>query len=241
MSKRDFTFPIATLLNQAGRLNSALSDATIGAPVLARLPAGFLAAFSPVLSQVSGAPAAKAGQVGDTATLTREQTGALHEMLRLMASARRTAGLAFRGNHVVLREEFKVGIHEPQGLGDEIARARIILASAQKYATQLGEHGWVALDATDLEAAIATLGSVDLEQEAEKAKGPSMTSLSNADANKLYKNCLSIQNAARLQYPSTQPGNETPRARFLIGEFPPHSPADTSGTATPPAGPTPTP
>ena len=52
------------------------------------------------------------------------------------------------------------------------------------------------------------LGSVDLQQEASKAKSPGMTAVSTADANKLYRNCPSIQNAVRLQYPSTQPGNE---------------------------------
>jgi hypothetical protein len=142
---------------------------------------------------------------------------------------------------VVLREEFQVGVHDPQGLGDEVKRAGLILAAANKYATQLGEHGWMATDATALETAIGALSGVDLAQEASKAKGPGMTAVSNADANKLYRNCLSIQNAARLQYPSTQSGNETPRALFLIGEFPPHGGGDSGGETPPPNEPNPPP
>ena len=227
MSGRDFRFPLATLLRQAGRLQDALTDATVGASVSARLPAGFAAAFGTLLGQVGG----------DTGTLTKEQDDAFHEMLRLMAGARRSAGFAFKGNPVVLHEEFQVGVHDPQGLGDEIGRAKIIFASANKYAAQLGEHGWVASDATELNTALTTLGSVDLEQEAKKADGPKLTGASTAGANKLYRNCLSIQNAARLQYPSTKPGNETARARFLLGEFPPHAPD--APPPAPPAGPTP--
>jgi len=156
------------------------------------------------------------------------------EMLRLMSGARRSAGYAFKGNDVVLRSEFQVGVHEPQGLGEEVKRAGLILTAANKYSAELGGEGWVATDATALQTAIAGLSGVDLQQEASKAKGPGMTSVSTVDANQLYRSCLRIQNAARLQYPSTQAGNETPRARYLIGEFPPHGGSDTGGTPPPP-------
>lgn len=239
MPGRQFNFPLATLIKQAGRLKDALADATIGTPVLARLPATFQADFSALLTKVSEAPAKKSGQAGDTGQLTQDQNDALSEMVRLVAAARRSASLAFPGDKVRLREEFKVGVHDPQDLGSEIQRATVVQASSVKYATELGEHGWTAADATQLDSAINALSGIDLQQEASKAEGPGITAATNADANKLYKNCLSIQNAARLQFPSTQPGNETPRARYLIGEFPPQS--GSSGDTTPPPPPPPTP
>jgi hypothetical protein len=238
MPGRSFKFPLALLVKQAGRLQNALNDATIGPPVVSRLAAGFVPAFSTLLEKVSGAPAGTPSHVGDVGTLTQEQNDAFHEMLRLMAGARRTAGLAFKGNSVVLHNEFQVGIHEPQGLGDEVARAKIILAACQKYSAQLAVEGWTAQEATDLDTAIGGLSGIDLQQEETKDAGPGQTAVNIVDANLLYKNCLTIQNAGRLQFPSTKDGNETPRARYLIGEFPPHGHDDTGSTPpTPPAAP----
>jgi hypothetical protein len=158
-------------------------------------------------------------------------------MVRLMAAARRSASLSFPADKVLLREEFKVGEHEPQDLASEAARATVIQASCAKYATQLAQHGWIAADAARLDAAIQTLAGADLQQEAAKAEGPGITAATNADANLLYKNCLSVQNAARLQFPSTEPGNETARARYLIGEFPPQSGSGDAASAPPPPPP----
>lgn len=240
MPERNFKFPFSLLVRQAGRLHDALNDATVGPPVSGRLPDAVVSGFNQLLIKVGGAPATRAGQAGDVGTLTKEQNDAFNEMLRLMGAARRSAGLAFPGNEVVLHQEFKVGEHDPQGLADEVGRAKVILASAQKYATQLGQHGWIAQDATELETAIGTLKGVDLEQEAGKDTGQGLTAASTTDANKLYKYCLSIQNAARLAFPSTKDGNETPRARYLLGEFPPHGHSDTGGTPPTPTPPAPT-
>jgi hypothetical protein len=159
-------------------------------------------------------------------------------MVPLKGRARRSGGLAFKGNTGVLHQEFQIGVHEPQTLAAEINRARIILAAVTKYAAQLAEHGWIAQDATDLDNAIATLSGADLAQEASKDEGPGLTAAATADANKLYHRCLTIQNAVRLQFPSTAAGTETPRARYLLGEFPPHGHNDTGGTPGTPTPPT---
>ena len=235
MSNRDFNFPISVLTYNASLLRAALADPTVGPPVLTRLSSPtFLTDFDTLLAKVTGAPAAKAGQMGGTGTLTLEQNDALAELRRLASAARRTAGITFKGNNVLLHEEFKVGTASGQALSDELADAKIIATSAAKYASQLAEHGWTAQDATDLAAANDTLSAADLSQETSKKTGPGMTGQANADANLLYKNTQSVQNAARLQFPSTQPGNETARARYLIGIFPPHG-----GNTPPPAPPTP--
>ena len=106
MSKRAFNFPSATLIRQAGRLSAALADATAGPPVVTRLPATFVTTFDTLLGKVGGAPATKASQAGTTGTLTQAQNDAFTDMLRLMAAARRTSTLAFRGNRAVQHEEF---------------------------------------------------------------------------------------------------------------------------------------
>ena len=157
-------------------------------------------------------------------------------MRRLTSAARRSAGLGLRGNHVALHQEFLVGNPSGHALSDEIADAKIIQASTVKYATELGMHGWTAADATALLTAIDGLAGVDVTQEAKKKSGLTLTQLSVADANQLYTDCLTIENAARLQFPSTQPGNETPRARYLIGIFPPHghNPPPTTPPTPPP-------
>ncbi|MEP6822205.1 MAG: hypothetical protein ABI946_07645, partial [Chthoniobacterales bacterium] len=112
--KRSFNFPAATLSRQAGRLKDALNDGTVGPPVLARLSANFLTDFTALATKVSDTPAVRASQKGNTGTMTIEQNAAYLEMLRLMSAARRSAGLAFPGNDVVLHEEFKVGEHTPR-------------------------------------------------------------------------------------------------------------------------------
>ncbi len=234
--KRSFNFPSATLYRQAGRLQDALNDGTVGPPVLARLPANFLTDFSALSTQVGDTPALRASQKGNTGTMTMEQDAAYLEMQRLMSAARRSASLAFPGNDVVLHEEFKVGEHTPQTLAAEVIRATVIAASADKYETQLGAHGWIKQDQLDLLAASTALGTDDSQQETSADESEGLTADAIRDLNKLYKNCQSIQNAARLQYPSTQSGNEMARARYLLGEFPPHAP---SAPAAPAGGSTP--
>ena len=62
-------------------------------------------------------------------------------------------------------------------------------------------------------------------------------------ANALYAECLAVQNAARLQYPSPQPGTEAARVRFQLETFPPRDRSQPDGGpqgggGTPPTGPT---
>jgi hypothetical protein len=70
-----------------------------------------------------------------------------------------------------------------------------------------------------------------------------ITSARNSGANDLYGMCLTVHNAARLQYPVTQTGKVAgvteARARFLPDEFPPRNGGSTPPpTPTPPAPPT---
>ncbi len=237
MSNRDFNFPVSVLTYNASLLSAALADPTLGPPVVARLSSPTVHAdFDALREKVSGAPATKAGQMGSTGTLTLEQNNALAELRRLSSAARRSAAITFKGNSVLLREEFKVGGASGQALSDELADAKVIAASAVKYATELAEHGWTAQDATDLAAANDTLGAVDLTQETSKKKAPASPLRPASTPTSSTKIPNPSRTPPACQFPSTKPGNETARARYLIGIFPPHG-----GNTPPPAPAPPTP
>ena len=162
-----------------------------------------------------------------------------------MSAGRRSGALAFPAGDPRLHSEFQVGIHDPQDLASELDRAKKILAAVTKYAAPVGEHGWIAADTTALGAAIAALDGAD-DVQAAKGKKKGVTAGRNGAANVLYKNCLSVQNAARLAYPGTKtddPAVVEARARYLLDTFPPASGASAGhnpnphGPATPPPSP----
>jgi hypothetical protein len=56
-----------------------------------------------------------------------------------------------------------------------------------------------------------------------------------ADAADAYEHILTIQNAADLKFPATDPANAPARAEFKLGIFPPdHHVPPTTPTPTPP-------
>jgi len=246
---RTFNFPISILISSAKRFLSALRDPIVGPPVLARLKrkaetAPFDAAFATQIDAVELGGSAQSKAKGEIGELTQEQAEAFTEMERLTSSARRTAALAFPKNDVRLRAEFQQGINEPQDFDSVLERARLVLAACQTHADALDEHGWIEADTTLLQQTIATLSGDDLVKESSKDAKLSITATRTRAANALYKSCQTIQNAARLAYPSTQLGKteglEAARARYLINEFPPRSGNGNGGNDEPPA-PTPVP
>ena len=137
-----------------------------------------------------------------------------------------------------LPSEFQVGITEPQDLASQPERAGKTLAPARKHGAALKKEGWIAADATALEPALRALGGIAFDQDEALADRAQFTAALTRTANAPYKLCLSVQNAARLQYPSTQPGTEATRARFLLETFP-HATAATGPQPTPPPAPNP--
>jgi hypothetical protein len=70
------------------------------------------------------------------------------------------------------------------------------------------------------------------ESDAKKATGVKATDAANA-----YEHILTIQNAADLEFPATDPANAPARAEFKLGIFPPDHhvpPATPTPTTTPP-------
>ncbi len=246
-TKRKFTFAVSTLTRTAGLLKSALADAAYAAAMTARLGAGFAADFDAKISAIANAGNNQSGQTGTLADLTEAQRGQFEEMERLTAGARRSARLAFPGEKTRLHEEFQIGEDEPKTLAAETERAGKIHAACLRHAAALAAKGWISADTTLLGQTIAALGGADLQQEEALDDRKGMTNEKVIAANALYEACLTIQNAARLQYPAKKDasGNAmhvTERARFLLDEFPPRDRSQPDGGTrggTPPTPPNP--
>jgi hypothetical protein len=244
-NKRKFNCSLSTLLRAADSLADALADPDYAAAMAARLdnpdatpPVVFLTDYTAAVAAVRTEVQNQGGKTGDAGDLTADQQAAFAEVERLTAAARRSARLAFPGDDVKLRSEFQVGVGGPQDLASVISRAQKTLAAAQKYAADLRKQGWLPADATALAAALATLGTVALDQDEALADRAKFTADLTRAANTLYDRSLSIQNAARLQYPSTKPGTEAARVRFLLETFPPRDRNQPDGgTQTDPANP----
>ena len=243
--QRDFDFPISTLTRDAKLLLGALRDPVVGPTVAARLkkkdPAAlpFDQALEKQIGFVEKGGTDQSGALGGIGTLTTEQAAAYTEMERLLSGARRSAGLAFPGNTVVLHSEFQVGTgNDPQDLGSELERAGKVAAACVKYADDLGEHGWMESDTTDLDAAIETLTGGDDDKQTASSKKKGLTKARNLAANLLYKMCLSLQNAARLAYPNTRADDANvveARSRYLLDVFPPERRSQRRGQTDPAA------
>ena len=245
--KRKFTFPLSTLLHAADSLNDALGDTDYAPSMVTRLddptttpPSIFRTVLETALAAVRTQVQKQGGKTGDAGDLTVEQRAAFAEVERLTAGARRSARQAFPGDQVKLHSEFQVGITEPQDLASQLERAQKTLDASVKYAADLKKEGWLPADATALGTALSALSGLALDQDEALADRAQFTADLTRAANALYKLCLSTQNAARLQYPSTAstPGVEGARARFLLETFPPR---DRSQPDPAPPTPPPTP
>jgi hypothetical protein len=247
-NKRKFSFPLSTLLRAGDSLKDAMEDPDYNTAMEERLgdatatpPLVFATAFTGVIASVRTELTNQGGKTGDAGGLTAEQKAAFAEVERLTAGARRTARQAFPGEDVKLRTEFQVGIDEPKDLDSELGRAEITLTATRKYATDMKKKGWLPRDATALETALGKLGGVAIDQDDALADRAQFTAALTRAANALYDDCLAVQNAARLEYPSTQPGTEAARARFKLETFPPRDRSNPDGGTQPPTTPPTTP
>ncbi|MDB6174013.1 MAG: hypothetical protein JWL59_3324 [Chthoniobacteraceae bacterium] len=226
MTERNFSFPLSVLIHQGNVFHRALIDDAYAAPMAERLDqeketANFATRFRAKLDQLGSGSLDHAGKRGAVGSLTQEQAAALKEVTRLTAMARHGAKITFKGESVRLRNEFQVGINTPKTLAAILERSRIILGSCKRYAAELKSNGWIARDTELLETTIATFDDIGLAQGAARSERSGISGAKTRFANEVYTDTLKIQNAASLQYPSSEPGNETARARFLLDEYPP--------------------
>jgi len=138
---------------------------------------------------------------------------------------------------VKLHEEFQIGAHDQNALASYLGRADIVLSSvtnaANLAATKL--KGWTDAETTAFQTARSGFGPAEQYRVKQISGAKDTTTQKNADAATLYENVLTIQNAADLEWPATDPANSGVRGEFLLGIFPP----DHGGNHTPAPAPTP--
>ncbi len=219
-----FGFSRSSLYGEAQRLLTALQDATIAAPVLAHLPATFVADFAAQVALVAQRGTDQSSAIGSANTLTHAKSEAVQAYRRIAAYARRCAVYAFPDQDPLLRSEFSVGVRRPKDLHSVLERARKLLAATQEHSAVLAPHGWSAASATALSAATDALTAAGSDANLASDTQLGATAELNGGSNSLYKLCRKVQHAAGLVYPSAMAINDPTivetRARFLLGEFP---------------------
>ena len=235
----NFPFPVSLLLSEARLIVAAAKDPTyrraITPRLLARVP-DFIEETEILISTVensgislgsAGGDASKSTAVGG-GMLSGDVDALVHRLNDLVRGAKNSARLAFAGDAAKQRDEFQVGINKPNNLAAVLARAKIIARSCAEdhNAGALAFEGWLSADTDELCDIVNKLESMDTVQEAGQTARVRTTGDQNADANILYGDVRTIQNAAALAFPLTggNPTNQKIREKFRIGAFPPATP-----------------
>ena len=233
--KTTFHFPLPILVGE-GKL--ILDAATAHSELAARFKAGFLTGAVALLATVKLQVTGQKQKRGDVGVLTLAQLDEIHNFQHLVHLAKESAKLAFKGQAVKLTEQFFVGVNQPNDLQSQLARGRTIVASIKLVANAdaIAGQGWTADETTALDNIITAIeGDKTL---LENAKGASLgsTGVRNASAESLYAALQTVQNAANIQWPESDPANAEVRADFRFGKFPPkHSAAAAPEPAPAPA------
>ena len=235
-TKTKFHFPLPILVGE-GKL--ILDAGTAHHEIAGRLDKTYLADTATVLGNVKTQATDQKQKRGQTGVLSKAQLDKIHAFHLLIANAKDTAKLAFLGQTVMLREAFQVGVHKPHDLQSQLQRGRTVLASMQaaENVPALTSKGWTADETTALDTAISNLENDKTLLENAKDASVGSTGQKNVQADDLYNRLLTVQNAANLQWPESDPANLQTRADFRLGKFPPK---DHGGHHVEPA-PTPTP
>src|SRR5471032_2124025 len=114
--RKAFQPSFGSLHRDAQRLLQALNDSTIGSPVVAHLPATFVADFTAQIDSTAQSVVAQSGAIGVMSALTQSRTSALLDLIQRTAAARQVAIIAFPGEDAMLHGEFQVGVTEPQDM-----------------------------------------------------------------------------------------------------------------------------
>ena len=234
----NFNFPLATLLRDGDAITTAAENHAEFHP---RLPDDCIGTTRVLLTTVSNDDAAAKGKKGGVGTLTQEQNAKFDQLNGWIASARKTAALAFKGQDVKLHEEFQVGVNTPADLASVLQRARIIITAIKVAANNaaLKGKGWLDADTAAFELVVTALAGVDTTQEESKGGAKGATGVRNRNANELYEQLQTIQNAAGLQWPVDGAANGAVRDEFRLNTFPPRGGGGKDKPPTPPPTPTP--
>jgi hypothetical protein len=228
-------FPVAILTHNGTLIIAA---AKTDAAVTARLPAGFIAAADTLCQKLSGDVATQKKAKGALGNLTQAQIKNLNLIHQCLAQAQKTGKLAFAGQTVKLHQSYQIGPHDKNDLASFLDRADIVLG-AVKDADDLAAlklQGWTDAETTTFQTARDGFGPAETYREKSKSGAIDQTTLKNSEADTLYGNILTIQNAADLEHPASDPANAGVRAEFRLGIFPP----DHGGNHAPTPAPAPT-
>ena len=235
INKTKFHFPLPILVGE-GKL--ILDASNVHSEVAGRQDKTYLADTAIVLGNVKTQATDQKQKRSQTSVLSKTQLDLIHTFQHLIQNAKETAKLAFPGQAVKLREAFQVGVHKPHDLQSQLQRGRIVLASLQapENVAAVTARGWTADETTALDTVITNLENDKTLLENAKDASIGSTSQKNVQADDLYDRLLTVQNAASLQWPESDPSSAQIRADFRIGKFPPkdHGGHQVEPTPTPP-------
>jgi hypothetical protein len=236
MSNHRPHFPVAILTHNGGLIIAAAKEHP---EIATRLTAAYITAAdtlcTKVASDVTGQKTAK-GELGNLTAAQRQNLNTLHGC---MAQATKTAKLAFAGQTVKLHQEFQIGAHDKNDLASFLARCDTVLGSVNNAANlaALKLKGWTDAETTAFQTARNSFGPAEQYRVQQISGAKDTTTQKNTDAATLYENVLTIQNAADLQWPATDPANAGVRGEFLLGIFPPDHGGNHTLPPAPPAAP----
>jgi hypothetical protein len=225
-------FPIAILTHNGGLIIAAAQN---HAEIAARLTAAYITAADTLCTKITGDVSGQKGAKGELGNLTAAQTQNLNTLHQCMAQTAKTAKLAFPGQTVKLHQEFQIGPHDANDLGSYLGRVDIVLGSIANAANLavLKLKGWTDAETTAFQTARNAFGPAEQFRTQSIGGAKDTTTTKDTDAATLYENVLTIQNAADLEWPASDPANAGVRGEFLLGIFPP----DHGGNHTPPPTP----
>ncbi len=202
-----------------------------------RLGDPYLTAADTLCKKVTGDVTGQKGAKGELGNLTKAQIQNLNTLHQCMAQAAKTAKLAFPGQTVKLHQEFQIGAQNKNDLGSYLGRVDIVLGSVKddKNLPALKAKGWTDDETTAFQTARDGFGPAEQYRVKSISGAKDTTTQKNADAATLYENILTIQNAADLEWPATDPANAGVRGEFLLGIFPPDHGGNHAAPPTPPA------
>src|SRR5471032_2626711 len=106
--RKAFQPSFGSLHRDAQRLLQALNDSTIGPPVVAHLPATFVADFTAQIDSAAQAVVDQSGALGAVRGFTQTQATAVQDLVQRAAAAKRAATFAFPGQDALLHDDFQV-------------------------------------------------------------------------------------------------------------------------------------
>ena len=240
ITKRIFTFPVATLFAEADLILTTAESAAESLLINARLDDGHVADTRLLFTTLNPESADKQIIRGQLGTMTVAQRTAIKKVSKIKSLARKSAKLAYRGQTVLLHETFLVGNDGPADIATMLTRADTIQQSCANplHAAALKSQGWIAADNVAFAAAIDAARTAFKDKMDTKADSGDETNQSTQTANDLYLGILAIQNAANIQHDEEHPENRGIRNKYRLGLFPPPNSAandlpkpDSSNTA----------